>query len=206
MSLVHTDKSFIASLIQLKEWHEEALWEIDSRAAHHREQINQIDALLTAIPNSKFLEPETLDLSFKSSSIEGTCSAETTQSRSEFGIAALLIHILEPQSEQATSTVNSKAQREIHPHASLPIKLGIIAPDTILETKVTRTTFTKATSPIEKAKTAHSRASLPMLSKFGGLTKLEAIAKVLAEQSGEALHQNSLIQILYGDLSPIALN
>jgi hypothetical protein len=42
----------------------------------------------TAIPNSNFSEPETLDLSFKSSSTKGTCSAETTQTRSEFGIAA----------------------------------------------------------------------------------------------------------------------
>jgi hypothetical protein len=41
---------------------------------------------IAAIPNSKFLELETLDLSLKLSSIERALSAKTTQIRSEFGI------------------------------------------------------------------------------------------------------------------------
>jgi hypothetical protein len=50
------------------------------------------------------------------------------------------------------------------------------------------------------------RDSLPMLPQFEGMTKLEAISSVLGEQSGHVLHQDSIIQLLYGDLSPEVLS
>ncbi len=48
---------------------------------------------------------------------------------------------------------------------------------------------------------AKSRTSLTLLPAFEGLTKREAIAQVLEQYSGEALHQDTIIQTLYGDLS-----
>ena len=47
--------------------------------------------------------------------------------------------------------------------------------------------------------------SLALLPEFEGMNKLEAISKVLNAQSGHALHQDSIIQLLYGDLSPEVL-
>ena len=48
---------------------------------------------------------------------------------------------------------------------------------------------------------AKPRTSLTLLPAFEGLTKREAIAQVLEQYSGEALHQDTIIQTLYGDLS-----
>ena len=45
-----------------------------------------------------------------------------------------------------------------------------------------------------------------MLPQFEGMTKLEGISSVLGEQSGHVLHQDSIIQLLYGDLSPEVLS
>lgn len=64
-----------------------------------------------------------------------------------------------------------------------------------------------STSKTRKAaRTSGGRDSLPMLSEYDGMTKLEAISKVLTDQSGHVLHQDSIIQLLYGDLSPDVLN
>jgi hypothetical protein len=46
------------------------------------------------------------------------------------------------------------------------------------------------------------RISLAVLPAFEGMTKLDAIAAVLGQNLGEVLHQDTIIQTLYGDLSP----
>jgi hypothetical protein len=45
------------------------------------------------------------------------------------------------------------------------------------------------------------RISLTVLPAFEGITKLDAIATVLRQNLGEVLHQDTIIQMLYGDLS-----
>jgi hypothetical protein len=49
--------------------------------------------------------------------------------------------------------------------------------------------------------TPKKRISLPLLSSFDGMTKLEAIASVLEKNRGEVLHHDTIIQSLYGDLN-----
>jgi hypothetical protein len=58
------------------------------------------------------------------------------------------------------------------------------------------------TSAQTKPVTTKQRSSLDVLPAFEGLSKLDAIAKVLAQHPGEVLHQDTIIQTLYGDLSP----
>jgi hypothetical protein len=53
--------------------------------------------------------------------------------------------------------------------------------------------------------TTKKRISLPLLSSFDGMTKLESIASVLEKNRGEVLHHDTIIQSLYGDLNPDAL-
>jgi hypothetical protein len=53
-----------------------------------------------------------------------------------------------------------------------------------------------------KPATPKQRSSLDVLPAFEGLSKLDAIAKVLAQHPGEMLHQDTIIQTLYADLSP----
>lgn len=50
-----------------------------------------------------------------------------------------------------------------------------------------------------------SRVSLPFLPKYQGKKKLEAIGEVMQSYVGEVLHQDTIIQLLFGDLSPAAL-
>ncbi len=50
-----------------------------------------------------------------------------------------------------------------------------------------------------------SRVSLPFLPKYQGLKKLEAIGQVMQDYVGQVLHQDTIIQLLFGDLSPAAL-
>jgi hypothetical protein len=66
---------------------------------------------------------------------------------------------------------------------------------------------TKTATKTQAAKTATSsgRESFPLLPAYQGMTKLEAIGQILSEQSGHVLHQDTIIQLLYGDLSPEVL-
>jgi hypothetical protein len=65
------------------------------------------------------------------------------------------------------------------------------------------------TQPKPKPKTAKApssgRESFPLLPAYEGMNKLEAIGQILSEQSGHVLHQDTIIQLLYGDLSPEVL-
>jgi hypothetical protein len=53
--------------------------------------------------------------------------------------------------------------------------------------------------------TTKKRNSLPLLPVYQGVTKLEAIRSVLQSYAGEDLHHDTIIQSLYGDLSPADL-
>jgi hypothetical protein len=61
-------------------------------------------------------------------------------------------------------------------------------------------------APATKAKasvaTASKRKSLTLLPAYAELKKGEAIAQILGQYPGEALHHDTIIQTLYGDLSP----
>ena len=46
---------------------------------------------------------------------------------------------------------------------------------------------------------------LQLLPAFDGMSKLAAISKVLSDQAGQVLHQDSIIELLYGELSPEVL-
>jgi hypothetical protein len=52
-----------------------------------------------------------------------------------------------------------------------------------------------------KTNSAKERISLTVLPAFEGMTKLDAIAAVLGQNPGEVLHKDTIIQILYGNLS-----
>jgi hypothetical protein len=79
------------------------------------------------------------------------------------------------------------------------------------QTQATETTQSIPNVPPAKAKTtkakpeerasSRSRESFPLLPQYKGMTKLESIGQILSEQSGYALHQDAITQLLYGDLS-----
>jgi hypothetical protein len=60
----------------------------------------------------------------------------------------------------------------------------------------------KAKAPKPPSVKTKQRISLSVLPVYAHLTKREAIAQVLGQHPGEMLHHNTIIQSLYGELSP----
>jgi hypothetical protein len=84
-----------------------------------------------------------------------------------------------------------------------------VIPSSTGEAKVSTAPVQPLSKKQPKAKVSHPkpsssqpRISLTVLPAFDGMTKLDAIATVLEQNLGEVLHQNTIIQKLYGDLSP----
>ena len=68
------------------------------------------------------------------------------------------------------------------------------------------TTASTAESFTSKPPRSSPRAGqLQLLSEFEGMSKLTAISKVLSNQAGQVLHQDRIIELLYGELSPEVL-
>jgi hypothetical protein len=65
----------------------------------------------------------------------------------------------------------------------------------------TETAIAPIKPPMLKTDPAKQRISLPILPAHEGMTKLDAIATVLEKNLGEVLHQDRIIQLLYGELS-----
>ncbi len=57
-----------------------------------------------------------------------------------------------------------------------------------------------------KAPTARAKVAISLLPAYEGMNKLEAIAQILTEQSGHVLHQDTIFQLLYGEVSPEILS
>jgi hypothetical protein len=64
---------------------------------------------------------------------------------------------------------------------------------------------TRPKAPHQEFAAPPSRNSFPLLPAYQGKTKLEAISTVLNKHQGKVMHQDSIIQELYGALSPDAL-
>ena len=66
-------------------------------------------------------------------------------------------------------------------------------------TSTAETSAPKQPSPMTRA------GQLQLLPEFEGMSKLAAISKVLSDQAGQVLHQDRIIELLYGELSPKVL-
>ncbi len=87
------------------------------------------------------------------------------------------------------------------------------APVTAAKTPAQSSTRTPAATANAKVAIAphqgtapRGRDSISLLPAYEGLNKLEAIAQVLTEQSGHVLHQDTIFQLLYGEVSPEVLS
>ena len=115
----------------------------------------------------------------------------------------LLLPTIAPQPAQVEAVVEAIAPHpEYAPAQAAPAKPLEIAPaaEAPASTKTKTTTQQKAKAKPTPAP-AKSRRSLEVLPVFQGLKKWEAIAQILAQQSGEVLSQDTIIQMLYGNLS-----
>jgi hypothetical protein len=63
-----------------------------------------------------------------------------------------------------------------------------------------------STTVPQQGPASSGQGSLSLLPVYEGMNKLEAIAQVLTEQSGHVLHQDTIFQLLYGEVSPEVLS
>ncbi len=88
-----------------------------------------------------------------------------------------------PAAEPVTESVQPRTKKAAQPRAQKSAKA-------------------KATRAKPAATETKKRISLPLLPVYQNMTKLEAIATVLRQHRGDVLHHDTIIQSLYGDLSP----
>ena len=114
--------------------------------------------------------------------------------------------VMPSQTQAEVPVVEAKASHKDYapsPAAEAPTAKAI-ASESPRPKATPRKTKAPAAQPETKPTTApaKSRRSLDVLPAYRGMSKREAIAQVLAAASGEVLHHDTIIQTLYGDLSP----
>jgi hypothetical protein len=102
------------------------------------------------------------------------------------------------QKGNATSTYLIKGTGKAEPQTVTPVKSKTASKPRVQS----NAKAPKAPKVTSKTGAAKQRISLPLLASFQGQTKLEAIESVLNKYRGEVLHHDTIIQNLYGDLSP----
>jgi hypothetical protein len=60
-------------------------------------------------------------------------------------------------------------------------------------------------APGQMSKSSTRETVLPLLPPYGGLTKIQAVQRVMEEHSGKEIHLDEVIRILHGDLDKITL-
>lgn len=130
--------------------------------------------------------------------------SQATQAREQIGhIDALLVNTLLLQM-QGQVTVRA----DIVSNASALSAAQMPTPIALRPSPKAAGSAGKASTPKTKpeaTKSFRGRESFPLLPQYQGMTKLEAISQILSEQSGHVLHQDTITQLLYGDLSSAVL-
>jgi hypothetical protein len=105
------------------------------------------------------------------------------------------------QKGNATSTYLIKGTGKTEAQAVTPVKSKAAGKSKVADKPIDKASA-KAPKVTSKTGATKQRISLPLLPSFQGLTKLEAIESVLNKYRGEVLHHDTIIQNLYGELSP----
>jgi hypothetical protein len=97
---------------------------------------------------------------------------------------------------------------EIPAFTPTPLDLSSIsrAPKATAKTKVKAPVVTKGRkAPGQMSKSSTRDTVLPLLPPYGGLTKIQAVTKVMEERVGQEVHLDDVILVLHGQLDKITL-
>jgi hypothetical protein len=100
------------------------------------------------------------------------------------------------------------AAAEIPAFTPTPLDLSSIsrAPKATAKTKVKAPVVTKGRkAPGQMSKSSTRDTVLPLLAPYGGLTKIQAVTKVMEERVGQEVHLDDVILVLHGQLDKITL-
>ncbi|HEY9827254.1 MAG TPA: hypothetical protein V6D19_17590 [Stenomitos sp.] len=177
----------ITTLIELRRYYEGMIAQSEQQATEAKAQIVHIDALLLDV----FVQSQ----SGVNSVPTATLSSVPVRPALNPHIEVLATHptpeIL-PAIETVTALPESTKGRKSKKKDALP--LAIAASDAQL-----------SASEENKTETSQDDDALTLLPAYRGLNKLEAIAKVLSEQPGQVMHQDAILQRLYGPMSSAQL-
>ncbi|HEY9825984.1 MAG TPA: hypothetical protein V6D19_11080 [Stenomitos sp.] len=185
----------ITPLIELRRYYEGMIARSEQQATEAKAQIVHIDALLLDV----FVQSQ----SGLNSVPTATLSSVPIRPALNPHIEALatqptpeILPVIETVAALPESTKGRKSKKK----DALP--LAIAASDTQMSASEENKT---ETSEENKAETSQDDDGLTLLAAYVGLNKLEAIAKVLSEQPGQVMHQDAILQHLYGPMSPAQL-
>jgi hypothetical protein len=167
-----TDTTLTDSLIALKAQFERSLTEANTNASHLREQLSHVNALL-------------LDRLLPSNGVV----FQQTHSGSDVSVVEAVIAQSSAPFPAASAQAKGSGRKSKVQTTKAEVESAIA------------TVETEPASDSALAAAAKKRNSLNVLPAFEGMTKLDAIATVLGQNLGEVLHQDTIIQMLYGDLS-----
>jgi hypothetical protein len=196
-------KNPTAALIDLRNHYQNIVAQSELQATEARVQIEHIDSLLVNV----FVQSQeipTQNVVVASSALPVLAIRPQAEVPEESAISS----VVATESSQDV-VVSAKPGRPRKAKASKPPKISR-PPLTQPKSKTAATKKTtsspktsKTTTKVSKTKTeAKSDESLALVPTYAGLNKLEAITKVLTEQAGHVLHQDTILQLLYGDISP----
>jgi hypothetical protein len=175
-----SDRNFTDSLISLKTQYERSLTEASTKASHLREQLSHVNALLlNQLLSSNGVVPQLTQGAVEVPVIETITLASAPSLAASPAAGAPVSDRPEPKASDSSAQRLRKAK----------------APATAKPTTQAKAKAKPTTAP------AKSRRSLEILPAYRGISKREAIAQILEQRSGEVLHQDTIIQALYGDLS-----
>jgi hypothetical protein len=171
--------SLTDSLIALKSQYERSLTEASTKASHLREQLSHVNALLlNQLLPSNGVAPQLAHGAADVPVVEAMLTLQESALATAQSLAASPAASAQAKgSGRKPKAQTTKAETAIAPVETEP------ATDSVL------------------AAVAKKRNSLTILPAFEGVTKLDAIATVLGQNLGEVLHQDAIIQMLFGDLS-----
>jgi hypothetical protein len=187
MTVEHPQLSFTDKLLTLREHYQAVLADYERKAAHAREQLSHINALLVE--------------HLVTALTHGTASLTAEIQKSETKLA--LVARAEPAEAPTVTPLGKQTQKASAPQTRAKRK-AISDQDDDLEDMPLDPEPASAQAPTSR-KGNRPQTKHPLLPTYAGLSKIEAIAKVIQENTGKIVHVDLIINTLHGELSGVEL-
>lgn len=225
-------QQFVENLISLKDHYQALLAEYENKAAHLREQMSHVNALLVEqLVENQHLIQSLVELRSHYQALYEQQQQKAAQVREQVAhVNALLANQIVWQNQQLVSIqaatldreeqqVLSEAKEPQSSEAPQPTLESTVPPNTQTESEPPATPFPTTaeqkepksetvTSNKESDQTHSSQVSTlktRMLPEYQHLTKTQAVEKLLQDHEGSILHVDYIIRALYGELDADAI-
>jgi hypothetical protein len=192
----HTQPNFIDNLIALRDHYQSLLADYASKSTHAREQLSHINALLVdqlvasptqaTAPLSAVIQEPSATLALTGATETPHESPATALSEFPAGVSAAS-NGKKPRKQTTRRLTTRKKASSDQGNKEPEITSLALEP--------------KPIQPTAQRKGNRPETKLPLLPAYAGLSKIEAIAKVIQDNAGKVVHIDQLINSLVGELS-----